>query len=136
MLPTSTFNRGHDKKMNANDRAEELAKQFRHDTGLLAPFKDAPAAVGGDPEYNQEYRQREFDKWMHQEIEHWKGIALDKGWNTLAFASDGPICRMCHTECAPSGFSGRIWTSPKGGFYHRSCAIERLQREANHESIH
>lgn len=43
---------------------EELATQFKHDTGLLAPFKDEPAAVGNDPRYDQSYRQQEYDKWL------------------------------------------------------------------------
>ena len=50
--------------MNANDELEKLAKQFYKETGLMAPFKDEPAAVAGDPEYNQEYRRREYDKWI------------------------------------------------------------------------
>jgi len=52
-------------RANANEELEALAKQFRAETGLLAPFKDAPAAVGNDPAYNQKHRQEEWDKWFH-----------------------------------------------------------------------
>lgn len=48
----------------ATEILEELARQFKKDTGLLAPFKDEPAAVGNDPEYNQTYRQQEWDRWL------------------------------------------------------------------------
>ena len=50
--------------MENNERLEILGKEFKKDTGLLAPFKDAPACCGGDPEYNQDFRQREYDKWL------------------------------------------------------------------------
>jgi len=50
--------------MDANERYEKLAKQFNRDTGLLAPGKDAPAAVAADPKYKYEYRQEEWDKWL------------------------------------------------------------------------
>ena len=52
--------------MNANDEYEELARQFKKDTGLLAPGKDAPSAVGGDPDYNPTHRREEWDKWMEK----------------------------------------------------------------------
>ena len=65
-----------------------------------------------------------------KDIAKWTILAKAGGWNTYASASDGPICRGCHTECAPCGGSGLIWLSPKGGYYHRSCAIARLKREA------
>lgn len=50
--------------MNANERYEYLAKQFKRDTELLAPGKDAPSAVAGDPDYDLHHRQREWDKWL------------------------------------------------------------------------
>ena len=46
------------------ERLEELAKEFAKDTGLLAPFKDAPAAASNDPHYNQEHRRQEWDTWL------------------------------------------------------------------------
>ena len=48
----------------AYDRLEKLASEFKKDTGLLAPFKGAPNAVGGDPEYDHNYRVRQWSKWM------------------------------------------------------------------------
>jgi len=56
--------------MDANERYERLAKQFKRDTGLLAPGKDAPAAVGADPEYDTTYRQQEWDKWLKGRQSH------------------------------------------------------------------
>ena len=54
--------------MDANERYELLATQFKQATGLLAPGKDAPAAVGNDPEYNYDYRRQEWDKWLKNRL--------------------------------------------------------------------
>jgi len=50
--------------MDTNGVYEKLAAQFKKETGLLAPGKDAPAAVAGCPEYAHEYRLQEWDKWI------------------------------------------------------------------------
>jgi len=49
-------------KESANDKLERQAQDFYKDTGLLAPFKDAPAT--GDPSYDYDYRRREYDSWL------------------------------------------------------------------------
>ena len=64
-----------------------------------------------------------------EEIQKYTKKAKAKGWNVYASASDGPICRGCHKECFGQRYSSLVWLSPKGGYYHRSCAIERLKRE-------
>ena len=58
--------------MSANDAYEELAAQFSKDTGLMAPGKDVPAAVGADPIYNYEYRVQEWKKWLEKRSLHRK----------------------------------------------------------------
>lgn len=56
-------------------------------------------------------------------------FARDNGWNTVPCVTGGPICRRCHRECIAFGFTSDIWMSPKGGFYHKPCALERLAKE-------
>ena len=50
--------------MDAIERYEKMAAQFKKETGLLAPGKDAPAAVAGCPEYDIDHRRKEWDKWI------------------------------------------------------------------------
>lgn len=65
-----------------------------------------------------------------EELNKWNKIARGKGWNTCPYVLGGPSCRMCHTECIGFGYTQYIWESPKGGYYHRNCAIIRLEKEA------
>ena len=77
------------------ERLEELAEEFAKDTGLLAPFKDAPAAVGNDPHYDRTYRQREYDKWLHAGK---KGGTKDMGTLTTMLRDNLKMEPECDAE--------------------------------------
>jgi len=47
-------------KIDFDGKAEELARQFTRDTGLIAPFKDEPQTYAGP---SQEQRQEAYEKW-------------------------------------------------------------------------
>lgn len=55
-------------KIEATDRwwmLDELAHVFYKETGIMAPFKDMPAAMcGGGPKDEGDYRQEAWDKWL------------------------------------------------------------------------
>lgn len=46
---------------NANQRFEKLAADFRRDTGMMAPGKDQPAAMGGP---SIEEREAAWRAWL------------------------------------------------------------------------
>lgn len=46
---------------NANDRVEQLAKEFYRDTGLTAPVKGIATAMG-PVEYEERWRR--WDEWL------------------------------------------------------------------------
>ena len=51
-------------KLDANERFEQLAKEFYADTGFMAPGKDYPAAAGNCPEADESYRQDVWHAWL------------------------------------------------------------------------
>jgi hypothetical protein len=63
---------------------EQQAKEFKEDTGLLAPFKDAPAAVGNDPHYSQNYREESYRIWIRAR----KRVARDLGETLCCLAGN------------------------------------------------
>jgi hypothetical protein len=51
-------------KMNYNEEYERLAEQFYQDTGIMAPGKDMPAAMGKT--ISQEERWAAWEKWIKE----------------------------------------------------------------------
>lgn len=47
--------------MNATERVEQMCKEFREDTGMMAPCKDQAMAAGGP---SHDTRQKAWDLWM------------------------------------------------------------------------
>jgi hypothetical protein len=48
------------------DEWEEMAEQFYRETGYLAPGKDWPAAMVGDPRGDDDVRREKWIEWRTQ----------------------------------------------------------------------
>ena len=51
-----------------NDEFEALAEQFYNETGYLAPGKDWPAMLGGDPRGDYDVRLAKWTEWKRQQF--------------------------------------------------------------------
>jgi hypothetical protein len=73
--------------MSTNDVFEEIAQAFLEETGMLAPGKDQPAAMGGSP--TLEERGKAYSAWLAKDNHKWGkklrlGYAIDLTLENMA----------------------------------------------------